>query len=252
MTAGIGIPHRVLRVTAQGLTPVLCLLALAGCDFMATEAPAGLGFAQISLSLGALGSPLAKRSRAMGKLDTVVTLKTLHLELVAPGAPTQSRIVKLAGNIQSESITPAAQLFGLFGMKNWKLRAWTQDANDSVIHRDSTTFFVVPGDTTPLRMPLNPRYSVLIGRFISHSDRIAKIEKLELRVDGVLVDDTVFSSKQRIFDIVLSDKYLRVGRSTKVEMRALDRTSPDRVKYSKSVVLDPDETVDSQITIQLD
>jgi hypothetical protein len=132
------------------------------------------------------------------------------------------------------------------------VKAWTLDEADSVIHKDSTTLYVQPGDTAGLTMTLNPRYAVLVARFISASNSIAPLEKVDLRVDGVTVDAITFNGKQKRFDVILAHKYLRLGRSATVEMRALDKADPDRVRYSKTVILDPDESVESTITIQLD
>lgn len=228
----------------------LAALALAGCgDLMATRSPGERGYAEVAISLGGMDSPLGKRAAAS---DTVVTLRNLFLELSAPGLPLQGRTVALSENIRGGSVTPPAQLIALWGPRNWKVKAWTTDAADSVLHKDSTTLYVEPGDTTALSLSLNPRFSVLVGRFISESSKIAAIERLELVVNGTVVDDTTFINKEKKFDVVLSDKYLRLGQASTIEMRALDRISPPRVKYSKSVILDPGESVDSTITIQLD
>lgn len=223
---------------------------LGGCgDFMATESPGRRAFASVAVSLAPVGGALGKRSAAT---DTTVLLRTLHLELSSTGLPLQYRSVALAGNIHAGTLAPAPQVFALWGPRNWKVKAWTEDAADSVIHCDSTTLYVQPGRTAALTLPLNPRYSVLIGRFISMSNKVAAIEKLELRVNGQVVDDTTFLIKLKAFDVTLSSKYLRLGQPSTVELRAIDRLLPLRVKYSKTVIIDPDEGADSMMTITLD
>lgn len=239
-----------IRSAGAATLPALLAALLAGCgDFMDTEAPGRRGFASVAVSLAPVDGALGKRSAAA---DTTVQLRTLHLEFSSTGLPLQYREVALAGDIHAGSIAPASQVFALWGPRNWKVKAWTQDAADSVIHEDSTTFYVEPGDTAALAMSLQPRYSVLIGRFLSESNKVTAIEKLELRVNGRVVDDTTFLIKLRTFDVALSSKYLRLGQPSTVELRAIERLSPLRVKYSKTVIIDPDVGVESMMTIKLD
>jgi hypothetical protein len=132
------------------------------------------------------------------------------------------------------------------------MKTWTTDDVDSVLHLDSTTFFVEPGDTTTVPFTLKPRYSVLVGRFISESSRITAIEKLEMRVDNVVVDDTVFSPKKKVFEVVLSTKYLKVGQSATVKLSAMDKASNNHIKYTRTVIVNPSEGGESVVTVELD
>ena len=230
-----------------------CLaLLLASCgSFMETQEPGPAGLAEIRISLGRFGQPLAKVATAAGKNDTLITLDSLHLVLTSPGMATQTRTLMVVGNINTGSITMAVQSFNLYSLRNWQVKAWTDDNNDSVVHLDSTTFYVNPADTAIVSLPLNPRYSVVIARFVSTSTTVTAIEKLELRVNGSVVDDTVFKPKLKTFNVKLSNKYLKVGASATIILNALDRASPARVKYTKTVTLTPTASRDSSINIQL-
>lgn len=230
-------------------TLALAAALLAGCgDFMATRDPGTPGWAGVAFTVVAMGGALGKV--ACGN-DTLVDLRTLHLQFTASGMPTQYRAVSLAGNIHAGNLIPAIQLVPLWGPRNWKLKAWTTDAVDSVLHLDSTTLYVEPGDTTALSFALNPRYTVLVGRFISQSSSITSIEKLELRVNNVVVDDTVFSPKKKIFNVVLSSKYLKAGVSSSIKLNALDRASPARITYTKTVSVNPALGGESVIAVEL-
>lgn len=202
------------------------------------------GSAFIRISLGSVAA-LAK------KADTTVTLDTLHIALSSPGCSTRAIDLPVAGNIHSGSLAFTALFDGLEPLRNWNLKAYTRDMVDSLVHIDSTTFFVKPADTSAVSMLLAPKFSILVARFISTSDQVEKIEKLVLKVNGVVVDDTVFSSKRKIFDVKLSHKYVKAGVSTTLLMEAMDKASSNHVKYSKTLTFTPRTSSDSTITVKL-
>ncbi|HLP42525.1 MAG TPA: hypothetical protein VK465_13535, partial [Fibrobacteria bacterium] len=203
------------------------------------------GAAAITVSLAPVTTALAK------KADTSVTLDTLHLLLTSPGCPSRDVVVPVSGDIHAASQSLTATVAGLQPLRNWKVKAWSRDLVDSVVHIDSTTFYVEPGATAAVPMRLNPRFSVLVARFVSTSATVTKIEKLVLRVNGTIVDDTTFSSKKAIFDVRLSHKYLKAGIATTLRLEALDRASPARVKYSKTFSLTPTASLDTTLTVKL-
>lgn len=203
-----------------------------------------VGSAVIRISLGSVAA-LAK------KADTTVTLDTLHITLSSPGCSTRAIDLPVAGNIQSGSLEFTARFDGLEPLRNWMLKAHSRDLSDSVVHIDSTTFFVKPADTADVSLLLAPKYSILVARFVSNSEDVDRIEKLVLKVNGVVVDDTVFSSKRKTFDVKLSHKYVKTGSSTTLLLQAMDKASNNHVKYSKSVTFTPRASGDSTITVQL-
>jgi hypothetical protein len=217
----------------------------AGRSGAAARAEDATGSAGIRITLAPLVAGLAK------KADTTVTLDTLHLLLTSPGCPSRSLDIPVSGNIHGASLALAARVDSLKGLRNWKVKAWTRDLADSVIHSDSTTFYVQPGDTGRVSLLLNPRYAVLVARFVSTSNSVTAIEKLVLRVGGVVVDDTVFATRRRTFDVRLSHKYLKAGASATVKLEALDRASPARIRYSHTLSVAPNSARDTTLTVQL-
>lgn len=205
----------------------------------------GTGSAVIRISLGSVVA-LAK------KADTMVTLDTLHITLSSPGCSTRAIDLPVAGDIQSGSQAFTARFDGLEPLRNWMLKAHSRDLSDSVVHIDSTTFFVKPADTADVSLLLAPKYSILVARFVSTSSKVTSIEKLVLKVDGIVVDDTVFASKQKVFDVMLSHKYVKAGESTTLQLQAMDKASNNHVKYSQTLTFTPRASGDSTITIQLD
>lgn len=245
----------VTRRIGKGLLASLsaAVLFLTGCgDLTAVEdAPARLeavdqegGAVTIQVSLGAVA--LAK------KADTNVTLDTLHLTLTSAGCPTRLVNLPVAGNINTSSRVLTATVTGLQPLRNWKVKAFSRDLADTVLHIDSTTFYVKPADTAMVSMLLNPRYSVLIARFVStKASMVDNLEKLILRVNGVIVDDTTFATKRDVFDVKLSHKYLKAGASATIKLEALDRASPARIRYSQTLTLTPRASGDSTVTVNL-
>lgn len=235
---------------------LLALPLLAGCGSLTgTSEPAGeaglSGSARLELSLAPIATALSKKSALAKKNDTVVTLDTLYLSFTSPGCPTQFLAKPLSGGIQSAGMNVPVTVNNLKGLRNWKVKVWTSDLLDSSQHVDSTTFYVDPGDTSLVNMNLFSKFSVLIARFVSTSNSVTAIEKLELLVNGVVQDDTTFASKKRIFDLKLSYKYLKVGSTATIVLRALDRASPARVKYTQSLSFNPQQSRDSVVTVNL-
>ena len=123
------------------------------------------GTVRLNLTLGQV-SALRKASSALAKkADTLVTLSTLHVLLTSPGCAARELALPVSGDINSASRPVAALVNGLPSLRNWKLKAWTTDAADSVMHVDSTAFYVRPGDTAAVDLRLLPRYSILVSRF---------------------------------------------------------------------------------------
>lgn len=64
----------------------------------------------------------------------------LHLHLSSPGCTSRELALPVAGDKNSASRSVAALVNGLPSLRNWKIKAWTKVAADSVMHIDSTTF----------------------------------------------------------------------------------------------------------------
>jgi hypothetical protein len=245
MGNGVGILKKLLGATLAAFLLVAC------ADVTSVEEPTAAriesqddnGSVLIRIALGSVA--LAK------KADTNITLDTLHLVLTSAGCSTRTVNLPVAGNINASNLVLTTKVDGLNPLRNWKLKAYSRDLTDSVMHMDSTTFYVKPADTAEVSMGLSPKYSVLIARFVSTNASLTKIEKLVLRVNGVAVDDTTFSSKKAIFDLKLSHKYLKAGTSATIKLEALDRASPARIKYSKQFTLNPRASGDSTVTVNL-
>lgn len=193
----------------------------------------------------AQGAVLAKKG------DTVITLDTLHLVLTSPGCTDRLVNLPVTGSIHTGSRLLTAKVEGLNPLRNWKVKAYSRDLVDTVLHSDSTTFYVKPADTAQVSMLMTPRYSVLVARFVSTWNKVDAIKKLELRVNGTVVDDTTFGVKQKVFDLRLSHKYLKANASASVELRAYTGTNAGSLKYRKTVAINPQASQDSEITVQL-
>jgi hypothetical protein len=232
---------------------ILAAGLLVGCGTVTgVEDPSTSARVETSDDDGAVVIRIALGSVALAKkADTNITLDTLHLTLTAAGCPTRTVNLPVSGNINTSGLVLTTKVTGLNPLRNWKLKAFSRDLADTVMHIDSTTFYVKPADTANVSLTLVPKYSVLVARFISTSNSVTAIQKLILRVNGVVVDDTTFSAKQRIFDLKLSHKYIKAGANTTIKLEALDRASPARIKYSKQFTLNPRATGDSTLTVNL-
>lgn len=211
----------------------------------ALEAEGDEGAVIIRIALGS--TALRKRASA----DTAITLDTLHLVLSCAGQADRQVDLPVTGDINASSQVLTHKVTGLAPLRNWKLKAFSRDLADTVLHIDSTTFYVKPADTAAVSMMLAPRYSVLVARFVSTSVLVASIKKLELRVDGKVVDDTVFAVRLKVFDVRLSHKYLKAGASTSVELRAYTSEKNKDLKYARTLDVNAPASQDSEVTVQL-
>lgn len=211
----------------------------------ASEADRDQGAVIIRIALGS--TALQKRS----SVDTAITLDTLHLVLSCAGQADREVDLPVTGNINAASQVLTHKVTGLAPLRNWKLKAFSRDLADTVLHIDSTTFYVKPADTAAVSMLLAPRYSVLVARFVSTSALVASIKKLELRVDGQVVDDTVFAVRLKVFDVRLCHKYLKAGSATSVELRAYTSEKNKDLKYAKTLAVNAAASQDSEVSVQL-
>lgn len=261
------------RTTTTGVAGFLlaAVLSLTACGTVAgIEEPAASedrGAVVIRIALGSTAlqkqaaaaaeaagsqSPGAARGAALAKKgDTVITLDTLHLVLTSPGCPTRLVNLPVSGSIHAGSRVLTARVEGLNPLRNWKVKAYSRDLADSVLHSDSTTFFVKPADTAQVSMLMMPRYSVLVARFVSTWNKVDAIKRLELRVNGEVVDDTTFKQKEKTFDLRLSHKYLKANATASVELRAYTNTNAGSLKYRKTVTVNALASQDSEVTVQL-
>lgn len=107
-------------------------------------------------------------------------------------------------------------------LRTYKVVAKTLDTRDSVIHKDSTTFIILPSNTTYITLNLLPLFTVYEANFLSIPDTVqsgtgekssVSIDSLVVYVDGSFVAD---SSVKPLFFIKNSNikvifDYVRVG-----------------------------------------
>jgi hypothetical protein len=254
MIMGTGQDTNRKRLAAPALL-LAAVLSLTACGTVAgpeaPEAREDRGAVVIRIALGSTALQKRAAPSLAKKGDTVITLDTLHLVLTSPDCPTRLVDLPVSGSIQAGAQVLTAKIEGLKPLRNWKVKAYSRDLADTVLHDDSTTFYVKPADTAQVSMLLTPRYSVLVARFVSTWTKVDAIKKLELLVNGSVVDDTVFAQKVRTFDVRLSHKYLKANAAASVELRAYTNTTAASLRYVRAVTLNTQASQDSEVTVPL-
>jgi hypothetical protein len=107
-------------------------------------------------------------------------------------------------------------------LRTYKVVAKTLDTRDSVIHKDSTTFVILPSDTTYVTLNLLPLFTVYEANFLSMPDTVQSgtgekssigVDSLVVYIDGSAVAD---SSVRPLFftessNVKVTFDYVRVG-----------------------------------------
>lgn len=180
-------------------------VALSACLFE-TDGPQRnnpTGAAAIQVQAGRIGA-LAKSSD--------IRLARLVITLNAPQETSRTDTLSLSGSGEQ---TINKTYTGLAANKTWTLQARTVDARGTIIHSGTTTFTLQAGRTTPVSLGLSPFYSVLTAWFYPIDDSVSKVE---LKVDGIVRDDSVFVAQTKVGDTVkLFYDYLSVG-SRRIEL----------------------------------
>ncbi len=209
--------------------PLLCIL-LFGCilDNRTTSPDQETGSVQILLKLEKIGTiHKLSANTAMAAIE----MDTLHLILHAPGEDTLRNAIPLAGNGMH---TVSKTYSDLPSLKTWTLAAVARDQRGATVYSGSVDFIVPVKKMIDVSLNLSPRYSMLKGRFFPIRDSVTRVE---LRVDGDLVADSVFPKQSLLGDtVVLRYDYLSaspVGEAHSIGMAVFgDMWGIDTLLYS--------------------
>jgi hypothetical protein len=183
----------------------------------------------LNLNIGIIRPRILTKTKAIISSDTTIQLKTLYFKFVNGSDTIKDSMSMLSLNIRNDIILPIRN-YTLKGLKTWRLEVKGLDIIDSVIYYDTTSFKIEPSDTINVNINLKSRYTIFVARFISISNKIKTIQKLELRIDNVIRGDIRFNPKVRVFDEYFAYKYFQVGVSHNVQFIAY--SSGSNVAYS--------------------
>jgi len=125
-------------------------------------------------------------------------------------------------------------VYSLKGLRAWKVVVTVRDTKDSVVHKDSASTPVLRiGDAATVTLGLSSRFAMYDAKFVTIPDSISsvsgnikqvlRINRLVLKVDGVIVKDST-SSPKPYFDSLtthtLSYDYVSTLSGHTVEMSA--------------------------------
>jgi hypothetical protein len=197
-------------------SPLIATCCLSACLFTAclesAERPeitgtgtGNSGAARLQFGLGPIGS-VAKRA-SLGKAGAAASIDLLHLavRLSAPGERAQEDTLPVSG---SEANSLQKTYSGLAANKTWTFEARSLDRAGTIIHSGSATVFVLPGATVDARLALPAAYSELRAAFFPIAPAIGKVE---VSVDGIVVEDSAFASGSTGDTVKLAFDYLKVG-----------------------------------------
>jgi hypothetical protein len=188
----------------------------------------GTGF--LSLNIGIVHPKILGKTKAIIPSDTIITLNKLYFKFTSNnGDLIEDSINTLSFNIRNNIILPIRN-YPLRGLKTWNLDVRGVDILDSVIYYKNIGFEIRPNDTTAVNCMLEPRFTIFVARFISTSSKVKAINKIELKIDGVVVGSKIFSPKKKQFNESFAYKYFKVGVSHSIEFLAY--TSASFVQYS--------------------
>lgn len=125
-------------------------------------------------------------------------------------------------------------IYSLKGLRAWKVVVTVRDTKDSVVHKDSASTPVLRiGDAATVTLGLSSRYAMYDAKFVTIPDSISsvtgnlkqvlRINRLVLKVDGVIVKDSTSSPKPWFDSLTthtLSYDYVNTLSGHTVEMSA--------------------------------
>lgn len=210
------------------------IININNCDSETTELedtipivdPTGdeIGSVAMNIVLGKVTKIKALQKRAAINVDQLI------LQLTNNATPPDTINDTTAISIPQGSADTISKIFDdIAALRTWKVVAKTNDALDSVIHWDSTTFVVYPADTTEITLDLLPLFSVYEANFLSIPDTVQSgtgekspvgLDSLVIYMDGNAVADS--SVKPLFFvdgsNVKLSFDYVSIGtHSVKLE-----------------------------------
>ncbi len=176
------------------------LALLAGCskNNPVSEEATLTGSVNATVYLEKVGS--LGKARALGK-TSAISLSKGYLLISADGENDLLDSMDLSGSSQQNM----NKIFSDIKVKLWKAVAWTVDQNDSIIHKDSTTFTIVENDTVDVNLNLSAKYSMFEARIFPISDSAKNAEVL---VNGELVVDSTFGKSSSLDTVKMFFDYL--------------------------------------------
>jgi hypothetical protein len=260
--------HTSFRNIAGFLVAALMLVGLTGC--FVSESPSGPETngsekdvaLKIRMGVGSV--------TALGK-SSVITLNKL---VVVITSSTNDTIRDTITSVTSPALNPVSTTgqtitknYTLKALRSWKIIATSRDSQDSVVHRDSSTIpAMYAGDTAVVNLNLTSRFSMYEAKFLTLPDSIRSsgdttvkqillIDRLVLKIDGVIVKDSVVTPAYFAHSTThtLAYDYVRTGSRT-VQMIAygpMGDWPADSALFRGTTVINAGAGTDSTIALQL-
>ncbi len=147
----------------------------------------------------------------LAKVSTM-NLEQLILEFTSPGQVSVFDTIAVSGISQST----VAKTYTLASRVDWTVHVYTLNTEGEIIHEQTETFMLLPRQTTEVAVDMDAEYSVLNAHFFPIRDSVTKVE---LVVDGVVQDSTVFAKQTRVGDTIsLNYDYVTTGGSHDVTL----------------------------------
>ena len=187
----------------------------------------GTGF--LNLNIGIMQPKFLAKAQAIVPTDTIIQLKQLSFMFMNGNDTIKDSMSMLSFNIRDNIILPIRN-YPLKGLKTWNLEIKGTDIVDSLIYYKTTSFQINPADTTNVSCMLESRYTIFVARFVSTSNTVKSIYKLQVELNGKEIGLYIFPHNKKRFDEYFAYKYLLVGVSHYIEFLAF--SDPTTVAYS--------------------
>jgi hypothetical protein len=196
------------------------------------------GSATLSITTGRVGM-LAKNAD--------ISLARLCVSLSAPDETTLFDTANLTG-FNEQTVTLSFNT--LASLKTWTFNAYTEDANDSIIHETSTTFRVHPRQTVPVSLSMQARFSMLKVRFFPIRDSVTRCA---ISVDNTLKSDSSFAKQSKLGDtVIVGFEYLYTNTSQRVRFDVFGNMwGFDTLLYTGDTLLNPSPGTNQHYVIRL-
>jgi len=216
---------------------IIIFMSFQSCD-TTTEPSITTDLGEVSLSI--LFEGVGSLSKTMA-----IDLENLYIEL-STGTTVILDTVAVSGN--SQIIVNNSYTDLVAGA--WSVKAESKDANDVVIHSDSTTFTVIADNTVDVSLSLTSKYSMLIANFVGIADSVTRCELL---VDATMVADSSFAAQSGVGSTLsLSYDYLSTGEQHTILLDAYgDMWGTEHLLYTGDTTVTVVSGVDTSFTISL-
>lgn len=187
---------------------------------------------RIRMRVGAVNALSKGQTISLSKMIVIMTSNGSPADTVRDTLKTSGTTPTIAANSTTQQNISKNYL--LKGLRSWKIKVSIRDSKDSLIHVDSaTTPLLRLADTAVVNLGLNSRFAMYDARFLNLPDSISstsgnlkqqlRINRLVLKIDGVIVKDST-SSPKAYFDSLktstISYDYVSTLSSHTVEMSA--------------------------------